>query len=153
MAVGLGVQSFHMFEHWLQVYRIHVDLIPSRGGLVGPAVAAEWVHLAYNGALMLLLTVSFNQVRRSVPDARWRLLGAAVLVQGWHSIEHVAKVTQHLTTGSPVNPGVLGRFTDLVWFHFTVNLTVYGLCVAVAVLWVARSRRRLEPVMTESVPA
>jgi len=136
----LGVQTFHMIEHWLQVYRVHVDLIPSRGGIIGPAVASEWVHLAYNGALMLLLAVTFSEIRRSPMGGPARLLGAAVLVQGWHSIEHLAKITQHLMTGYPANPGVLGRYTDLVWFHFTINLAVYGLCVAAAILWFAHLR-------------
>lgn len=147
----LGVQSFHMVEHWLQVYRVHVDLIPSRGGLIGPAVTSEWVHLAYNGALVLLLALTFNEVRRSSMGGSARWLGAALLVQGWHSIEHVAKITQHLMTGYPANPGLLGSFTDLVWFHFTINLTVYGLCVAAAILWLGHVQP-LKRTVAEPVP-
>ena len=137
---GLGVQSFHMVEHWLQVYRIHVDHIPSRGGLVGPAVTAEWVHLAYNGALLFLLVLVFLDLRRGAWDGRVLFLGGAVIVQGWHSIEHIAKIVQHITTGAKVNPGLIGGYFDLVWFHFTINLAVYGLCVAAAVVWFVRAR-------------
>lgn len=138
LLVAVGVQSFHMVEHWLQVYRVHVDLIPSRGGLVGPSVEAEWVHLTYNSALWLFILLVFLELRRSSSDGRVGLMGGAVLIQGWHSIEHVAKIFQHITTGAKVNPGLLGNFTDLVWFHFTINLTVYGLCLAAALLWFRR---------------
>jgi len=138
LLAAVGVQSFHMVEHWLQVYRVHVDLIPSRGGLVGPSVEAEWVHFTYNSALWLFVLLVFLELRRSSSDARVGLVGGAVLIQGWHSIEHVTKLFQHITTGAKVNPGLLGNFSDLVWFHFTINLTVYGLCLAAAFLWFSR---------------
>lgn len=122
----LLVQSFHMFEHALQVYRVHVDLVPSRGGLAGPGVDVEWVHLAYNGALMLFLVVAAKQWHRW--PGRTPLV-AAVLIEGWHTLEHVAKVVQHVVTGAKVNPGLVGGYFDLVWFHFTLNLAVYALCL------------------------
>jgi hypothetical protein len=151
--IALGVQSFHMVEHWLQVYRVHVDLIPSRGGLVGPSVEAEWVHLAYNGTLWFLLLLVLFDLRRGATDGRVALVGGAVLIQGWHSIEHTAKIIQHITTGAKVNPGVLGSLTDLVWFHFTINLTVYGLCLAAGLLWFNRLRRPGVALTTRPVPA
>jgi hypothetical protein len=46
---------------------------------------------------------------------------------------------------------VLGRFTDLVWFHFTINLTVYGLCVAAAILWLAHMQP-LKRTVADPVP-
>ncbi|MBW3595499.1 MAG: right-handed parallel beta-helix repeat-containing protein [Actinobacteria bacterium] len=120
------VQSFHMFEHALQVYRVHVDLVPSRGGLAGPGVDVEWVHLAYNAGLMLFLVIAAMQWDRW--PGRTPLVGA-VLIEGWHTLEHVAKVIQHVVTGAKVNPGLVGGYFDLVWFHFTLNLAVYALCV------------------------
>lgn len=45
-----------------------------------------------------------------------------------------------------MNPGVVGGYFDLVWFHFTINLAVYGLCLVAAVVWLvtfARERATL----------
>ncbi len=54
---SLVVQTFHMIEHGLQVFRVRVDGVPSRGGLVGPGVEAEWVHLIYNVSVLLSVLV------------------------------------------------------------------------------------------------
>jgi parallel beta-helix repeat protein len=153
MAVGLVVQSFHMVEHFLQVYRVKVDHIPSRGGLAGPGVDSEWVHLAYNVTVLAMLVVAVAYAGRRSEGARAAVVGATV-VQAWHSIEHVAKVIQHVTLGAKVNPGVIGGNFDLVWFHFTINLVVYALGVLAALLWILAQRRTTtSPVRARPLPA
>lgn len=127
---GLAVQTFHMTEHGLQVFRVRVDQIPSRGGIVGPAVEAEWVHFVYNAAV--LLAIAFIAVARArgwrppggllVGD---RFLVAALVIQGYHALEHAAKLGQHLVSGAKVNPGLAGEVVDLVLFHYAINLAVY----------------------------
>lgn len=134
LAVALVVQTFHMVEHVLQVHRVTVDHVPSRGGLAGPGVDTEWVHLVYNLVLLAVLVAVALSSRGAALSGTSALVGA-VLIQSWHGVEHVVKVFQHVTTGAKVNPGVIGGQFDLVWFHFTVNLAVYALCLLAAVLW------------------
>lgn len=144
---GLGVQTFHMIEHWLQVFRVRFDGLPSRGGLVGPAVEAEWVHFIYNGLVLLGLVAVVAACRRGWrPPGRDvigdRFLVLAVAIQGYHMVEHSLKLTQHITGGAKVNPGLAGHFIDLVLLHFGINLAVYVACIGAAVMYATASRRR-----------
>ena len=148
--VGLGVQTFHMIEHSLQLYRVRVDGIPSRGGIVGPRVEAEWIHFIYNGAVLVgfLLVVAARKAgwqppgRQEIGD---RILLAGVLIQGYHVVEHSTKLAQHIASGAKVNHGILGGEVDLVLLHFSVNLAVYLAAVgaAVAYVWGVRMRKRV----------
>lgn len=149
--VGLGVQTFHMIEHALQLYRVRVDGIPSRGGIVGPQVEAEWVHFLYNTAVLLgfLLVVAARRSGWQPPgkhDIGDRLLLVGVLIQGYHAVEHSVKLAQHIGSGAKVNQGILGGAVDLVLLHFSINLAVYlaavGACVAYA--WGDRLKRGVE---------
>lgn len=138
LAVTLLVQSFHMVEHFLQLFRVFVDGVPSRGGLVGPRVEPEWVHLLYNsiflfgiGAVILSRAAGWGP-RTSGADSA---LGGVFFLQSYHTMEHVVKVVQHFTTGAKVNPGLAGEFTNLVLLHFALNAAVYaGLLYAAASL-------------------
>lgn len=149
--VGLGVQTFHMIEHALQLYRVRVDGIPSRGGIVGPQVEAEWVHFLYNAAVLVgfLLVVAARRSGWQPPgkhDVGDRLLLVGVLIQGYHVVEHSAKLAQHIASGAKVNQGILGGAIDLVLLHFSINLAVYLAAVAacIAYLWGARLKRRVQ---------
>lgn len=131
LAVGLAIQTFHMGEHFVQVFRVHFDGVPSRGGIVGSVVDTEWVHFAYNLAVLIgLVAVIAARFRGWLPRGRAdigdALLAAATLMQSYHVVEHSVKVTQHLVTGAKVNPGILGSSIDLVWLHFVINLAVYA---------------------------
>lgn len=136
LAVGLAVQTFHMAEHFLQLFRVRVDGVPSRGGVVGPIVEPEVIHFTYNSLVLVAIgAVLLARARGWTPSAvtgdRW--LAAAAAVQGYHVVEHGAKLFQHITTGAKVNPGVLGHQVDLVLFHFGINLAVYlGFVIACA---------------------
>lgn len=124
----LAIQSFHMFEHTLQVFRVRVDGVPSRGGVVGPVVEAEWIHFIYNAAVLALLVLIFFARRPERAPSQsngGRFLLAGALVQGYHVIEHTVKLSQHLITGAKVNPGLAGKAFDLVLFHYAINLMVY----------------------------
>lgn len=127
--VGVGVQTFHMLEHGLQVYRVHFDGVPSRGGIVGPGVEAEWIHFTYNLLVLSTLVLVASARRQGWNGAAHRradgLLAGAVVLQGYHVVEHGVKVVQHVASGAKVNPGIAGQWIDLVWLHFGINLAVY----------------------------
>jgi parallel beta-helix repeat protein len=131
LAVGLAIQTFHMGEHFLQVFRVHFDGVPSKGGIVGSVVETEWVHFTYNLAVLIGLgAVIAARFRGWVPrghaDIGDALLSVATLMQAYHVVEHSVKLAQHLVTGAKVNPGILGGPIDLVWLHFVINLSVYA---------------------------
>lgn len=148
LVAALLVQGFHMIEHVLQVYRVYFDGVPSRGGLAGQVVENEWVHFTYNMAVLVFLIFIAASRRKGWGAHAARtgdgFLGAAILLQGYHLVEHTFKVVQHITTGAKVNPGIAGNAIDLVWFHFGINLAVYA-GFAIAAFAYLRVRGRSAP--------
>ncbi len=131
LALGLVIQTFHMGEHFVQVFRVHFDGVPSKGGIVGSVVDTEWVHFTYNLAVLIglgaVVAARFRGwLPRGRPDIGDGLLAVATLMQSYHVVEHSVKLTQHLVSGAKVNPGILGGPIDLVWLHFVINLAVYA---------------------------
>ena len=143
LAAGLAVQVFHMVEHVVQVWQTDVAQAEHRSGLLGRGVDVEWAHLALNVAVLAFVAAVWSTGRslRLLTGAGAAWLLAALVVQSYHVVEHVAKVVQHLTLGLRVAPGLLGGHVGLVWFHFGVNLAVLvGTAAGVAAL-VASARR------------
>ena len=148
LAAGFAVQTFHMLEHGVQIFQIHVADAQVRSGLAGARVDTEWVHFAYNAAVLGFLVWASRLLRPGrrlgVPsmDRTLPFLWAATLVQAYHLAEHVAKVAQHLNTGVDPAPGLLGDDIGLVWFHFGINLAVYAGMAAALVPVLAHELRR-----------
>ena len=61
------------------------------------------------------------------------LLIATVVVQGYHMVEHSARLVQFLNTGLQGTPGLLGGHFDGVIFHALMNTAVYLPAVVVFV--------------------
>ena len=112
-------------------------------GLLGAVFDIEEVHFAYNTLLFAGLAALWLGYRMWRPEWRrrlvpWVFLTAGIFViQGYHVIEHVAKIDQWLSNGhvSPT-PGLLGQLLDaprgqnfsLVELHFVLNTAVF-VCV------------------------
>jgi parallel beta-helix repeat protein len=151
LAVGFAIQAFHMVEHVVQVWQVEVAQAEHRSGLLGRGVDVEWAHLVLNLAVLAFLAAVWSTGRslRLLAGSGAAWLAAALVVQGYHVVEHVAKVVQHTTQGLRVAPGLLGGHLGLVWFHFAVNLAVL-VGTAVAMVAMARAaRRRLPAAATE----
>ena len=143
LAAGLAVQAFHMLEHVVQVWQTEVAQAEHRSGLLGRAVDVEWAHLLLNVAVLAFVVAVWSTGRslRLLTGAGAAWLLAALVVQSYHVVEHVAKVVQHTSLGLRVAPGLLGGHLGLVWFHFAVNLAVLvGTAAGVAAL-LASARR------------
>jgi hypothetical protein len=151
LAVGTGVQLFHVLEHAVQVTQVHALASASRSGILGSIVDTEWLHLGYNAAMLAFLgwvavlcwqRFGISTVARAAP---W--VGAALLIQTYHLAEHVAKIVQHVATGVATAPGIVGGKLGLVWFHYGINVAVTaGLVVgAVALLRLRRARPAMVP--------
>lgn len=135
------VQSFHMVEHVVQVVQTYVASAENRSGVLGMRADTEWVHFVYNLAVLGFLWLLWRAVRRerTVLDpvgGTAVTLGATLALQGYHFVEHGAKLWQHLSLGIDPGPGLLGGRVGLVWFHFAINLAVHaGLTVVLWRLW------------------
>lgn len=107
-------------------------------GALGFIFDLEWVHFAYNTSILLALGVVWWLVRPPVLS----FLTAAVAVQAYHAVEHVAKIDQWLENGhrSPT-PGILGKHLQLVELHFALNTVVFMLAVAAFYEVATRERR------------
>ena len=144
------VMAAHEAEHVAQV--VEKDALdnpcPDRcRGALGFVFDIEWVHVAYNHSLLLLLTAVFlaygmwrREWRRANPRA-WASFAVGVFViQGYHVVEHTVKLEQWFENGhrSPT-PGILGQHLppptqwnfSLIELHFVFNTVVF-VCVLAA---------------------
>ena len=157
-AALIAVMAAHEAEHFAQL--LQKEAFPNRcpgdcRGALGFIFDIEWVHFAYNTSIFLAL-VGFvaaygfwrPEWRRRHPWAVW-VLGAGVLIQSYHVVEHVAKLDQWFANGhkSPT-PGILGQNLgapeahsfSLIELHFIFNTTVF-LCVVVGYFGLGFARR------------
>ena len=124
---SLLYQVFHWIEHLAQVWQHWILSIPasaSHGILF--FFDFEWNHFTFNTLYLVgLLTVFIKLIplRKSHALAFFMLL-IGIIVQGYHEVEHVAKIIQHITRNCEPCPGILGNFLDGVYFHFALNTTV-----------------------------
>jgi hypothetical protein len=139
----VAVMAAHQGEHVAQVVQKDgaAENCPRDcRGLLGDVFDIEEVHFAYNTLLFVALAALWFAYRMWLPEWRrrrvpWVALTAAIFVaQGYHMIEHVAKIEQWLSNGrvSPT-PGLLGQLLDpphrqnfsLVELHFVFNTVVF----------------------------
>lgn len=126
----VALQAFHMVEHLAQVYQKFVLDISNAHGLVGQ-LDLEQVHFAFNllylGMLIYVMMGWINfggQVCRHQKMFGMVLL-ATTLFQGYHMVEHSAKLIQFLNTGVQGTPGIVGVHFDGVIFHAVMNWAVF----------------------------
>ena len=144
----------HEAEHVVQlVQKLQGNACPfACRGLMGSVFDVEWVHWVYNFSTFVTLVISWlgmrmwqQPVRQWRPFAWWSLTLGIFLVQGYHVMEHSAKIGQWLINGhhSPT-PGLFGSLLppptpgsfSLIEFHFTINTIVF-LLVAIGYLGLA----------------
>ena len=144
----VAVMAAHQGEHVAQVVQKDgaAENCPRDcRGLLGTVFDIEEVHFVYNTLLFVALAALWFAYRMWRAEWRRRLVPWAALtagifvVQGYHVIEHAAKIQQWLANGhvSPT-PGLLGQLLDaprgqnfsLVELHFVLNTVVF-VCVLV----------------------
>ncbi|MGH9053401.1 MAG: right-handed parallel beta-helix repeat-containing protein [Acidimicrobiia bacterium] len=121
LAAAAAVQVVHQFEHVVQVIQAHA--------LAGAVLDTEWVHLGFNSVLLVALLMAlagYGWRRLAAGGLGGMVLLAGTALQGYHQVEHLVKIFQHVTLGSTPAPGILGQSFDLVWLHFSINLVVTG---------------------------
>ena len=124
------IQTLHMVEHVAQVFQKFVLDYSYAHGLVG-SFDLEQVHFTFNlmylGALIYVTLGWLNFGRRVCRHEKMlgAMLIATVAVQGYHMVEHSARLIQFLNTGLQGTPGLLGANFDGVVFHAVMNTVVY----------------------------
>ena len=132
------IQTLHMVEHVAQVFQKFVLDYSYAHGLVG-SFDLEQVHFTFNlmylGALIYVTLGWLNFGRRVCKQEKMlgAMLIATVAVQGYHMVEHSARLIQFLNTGLQGTPGLLGANFDGVVFHAVMNTAVYLPAVVVFV--------------------
>lgn len=179
---ALGFQVFHLAEHtaqmvmWLRfpdrapwmspwaheatLWLGGIDLGRASETTLASVRGMELLHLLGN-AVFLVGAVALLQL--TAPGTRARSWAqAGVIVQGLHTLEHVALTASLFAVGRPIGLSTgLGAFdgtrlsTSRVWWHGSINLLATAIC-AVAVVAVVGSVRRREvwlPSPRRMVPA
>ncbi len=134
------IQTLHMLEHVAQVFQKFVLDYSYAHGLIG-SLDLEQVHFTFNlmylGALIYVTLGWLNFGKRVCRHGQEKMLGAlliaTVVVQGYHMVEHSARLVQFLNTGLQGTPGLLGGHFDGVVFHAAMNTVVYLPAVVVFV--------------------
>src|SRR5579859_1963746 len=97
-------QTGHFLEHVAQMIQIHVLGLAGADarGIFG-TLDIEWVHFLWNTWVLLVVLVLLGRFRAN----RW--LWVALLLCGWHEVEHVAIFRVYLMTGVSGTPGILSQ--------------------------------------------
>ena len=129
-AATVMIQALHMVEHVAQVFQKFILDYSYAHGLIG-SLDLEQVHFTFNlmylGALIYVtlgwLTFGSRVCRHE--KMLGAMLIATVVVQGYHMVEHSARLIQFLNTGLQGTPGLLGANFDGVVFHAAMNTLVF----------------------------
>lgn len=98
-------QVGHVVEHVCQMLQLHVwHLHASEAEGVFGQLNVEWVHFAWNTwVLVALVALAVRFGKKNV----WLL--AAIVVAGWHQLEHTYIMSVFLRTGVEGTPGILAE--------------------------------------------
>lgn len=149
LALAFAVQTAHYAEHITQLVQIYTLGIPppEAHGMLGSLFDFEWVHFIYNlglevvfVGLWLLYRLILRGNSANANPQGLRLLAGLALFQGYHTIEHIAKLFQYLfipiyQSGLQPTPGILPSIIGWPIFlvHFWLN-TIVWIVMAIA-LW------------------
>ncbi len=130
------LQGVHEVEHVVQVVQRTFLGISKGSGVLGSVFDIEPVHMVYNAAFLALLGLVYAGCRRNletIPSravVTLRLLGVAVGLQAYHTVEHVVKMWQYFETGLNGTPGIVGHWVPVVYLHFGYNTVIYAVVLA-----------------------
>lgn len=129
-AVAYGVT--HVIEHVIQLYQhtvFNLDILHSHGILF--FFDTEWIHFLFNSLMFAsLLAVYLSLKLHRSAGVRSAGLGLAamflllVIIEGWHLLEHVVRMYQHLSFGCQPCRGIFGQVVDVIYLHSFYNAAV-----------------------------
>ncbi|MEM3119566.1 MAG: hypothetical protein QXZ57_01380 [Nitrososphaerota archaeon] len=133
-------QTLHMIEHSAQMYQHVVLGLPAKlsNGLLF-FLDLEWNHFLFNTLYLTFLIIIFARLKPwlttglSEKEMLPILFTTGLFIQSYHVLEHTYRMYEFLTIGCTPCSGILGRFFDMVHFHFFLNLAAYPLIAALFV--------------------
>jgi hypothetical protein len=142
---GVLFQAGHMFEHVAQMYQFLVlgRPVQESHGILASA-DLESVHFLANLIVLLVFLVVYFGWQFNRADATLRqfrdltiIVRVAILVQGYHVVEHTARYIQHLQSGAQGQPGFIGQLVgpNLIHVHFWLGLFAFSGLVLLLVLY------------------
>jgi len=145
------LQGFHQVEHLVQVVQRSVLGVANGAGMLGSVFDIEPVHMVYNAAFLGLLAAVYLGARGNRVAIPRRaslvlgLLGLSLVLQSYHTVEHVVKMWQFSQSGLNGTPGILGHWVPVVYLHFWYNTLIYAPALAAFLVggYVGASRRAL----------
>jgi hypothetical protein len=133
--LALVVQAFHQVEHVVQIWQKDVLRAAEFRGLLGQWFDFEWLHFLYNASLftsvlaVLVIYLKNPGIWRRSAVGHYALVFATAF-QGYHLIEHVARMQQYLASGSSVlGRGLLGQVISVIELHFWLNTIIISALV------------------------
>jgi hypothetical protein len=130
--VAIAYQIAHHLEHVSQIYQWWYLGLPaptSRGIIF--FLDLEWNHFLFDSLLAVMLYLGAISARDAHRRAGRRvsgfgrfLLASAVLVQGWHAVEHSYRIARHVQWGCDPCAGIADQLFGLrlIPLHFWFNV-------------------------------
>jgi len=91
----------------------------------------EWSHFIFDSVLIFLLYFGALSLRNVYRRAGLRLTGfgrfllaSALLIQGWHAVEHTYRITRHVQWGCDPCAGIMDQLFGFrpIFLHFWFNV-------------------------------
>jgi len=152
-------QVGHFLEHAVQMDQIHLlGLAGEQARGIFGALDIEWVHFVWNTWILVGIALVVGGLDVSPRRNPW--LWLALLLAGWHELEHSYLIGGYLATGVAGAPGLLATGGALFGglplsradLHFVYNLLETAPLVAAFLYQVAHSpRSSTGPVSVSSV--
>ena len=155
----VAYQGFHQIEHTIETVQLKL-LGHHESHTLLRGIDFEWLHFGVNTVLLYGLAAvviaagpAVRERWRSERPRGWTFMVAALVVQGYHVVDHSVRLVEHVLSGGDRDPqGTLTRVVDPVWFHFSMNLAVFA-TMAIAFLGLGMHHSLRAPRGAADLPA
>lgn len=133
------VQGVHVLEHVLQLLQVYVLGVPDDDalGLLGYLFqlngTEEYLHLVFNVSYFLAPVVVLAGVAQRtkaglLPPGAPMFAWLAVVLEGWHLVEHVVIISHAIANGGCPCPGIgdVALGVSDTQLHFVYNVAAYA---------------------------
>jgi hypothetical protein len=130
--IALVLQGAHHLEHVTQIFQWwYLGLLPPMSKGIVFFLDLEWNHFIFDTSLFFALVLGSLFLARklwksghSIDRFGGTLLISALLIQGWHAVEHTVRIVRHVDTGCEPCRGIIDSVygIPLIPLHFWFNV-------------------------------
>ena len=137
--VLLAILCWQQLDSAMRVFQRFLLSAPEAKGLIGQYFDLEPLHLAYSVAILWFLLLVYRLSGAHRPNywtqgmSAWWLITIALIIQGYHAIEHFFRLWQFIQSGLDDTPGILGNAVDPILLHFLASTLTF--LPVVAAFW------------------